>query len=162
MQEIWKSIKGYESLYEVSNFGRVKSLLSNQILKPIDSHGYKYVHLCNENHIRKNYALHRLVAKAFLINKDNFNQVNHKDGNKANNQLTNLEWCNQQYNNIHKINVLNKSNRRKIICIETKTIFDSIKEAANYYHKDQSTLVSVLRGYKYNHTFAGYHWKYME
>ena len=160
MQEIWKPIKGYEGLYEVSNFGRVKNKNTNKILKPIDSHGYKYVHLCNKHHIRKNQAIHRLVALHFInIDKDKI-QVNHKDGNKSNNCINNLEWCSSRDNSLHKVNYLKKG-IKKVKCIETGQIFDSIKDAAEFYDKNQSTLVAVLNHYKYNHTFAKYHWEYV-
>ena len=159
--ELWKNIKGYKTLYQVSNTGKVLSLRTNKLLKPIDSYGYKYVHLCNNNHIRTNKAIHRLVAEAFISNPKNLSEVNHIDGDKSNNNVTNLEWCTRKYNANHRINVLNKSNKRKVYCIETKQTFNSIKEASNYYHKSQSCLVAVLKGYKYNKTFDNKHWVYV-
>lgn len=156
----WKPIKGYETLYKVSSKGDVLSIKSNKILKPIDSHSYKYVHLCDINHIRRNKAIHRLVADTFIPTKDNSLQINHKDGNKANNSVDNLEWCTPAENSYHRAKVL-KRNTRKVYCIETKQTFDSIQEASDYYHKSQSSLVAVLKRYKYNKTFAGKHWIYI-
>ena len=129
MVEMWKPIKGYENIYEVSNFGNVKNIKTNYLLKPIDSHGYKYVHLCDNFHKRTNKALHRLVAMAFLPNKYNLTEINHKDGNKSNNKLYNLEWCSHQQNITHSRKVLNQGYKR-IRCIETNQIFSSINEAA--------------------------------
>lgn len=158
MQEIWKDIKGYEGLYQISNFGRVKR--NGNILKPIDSHGYKYVHLCNKNHERKNHAIHRLVALTFIYNPSNLPQVNHIDGDKSNNLITNLEWVTATENAYHKSRVLQKG-CRPVRCIETGIEFPSINAAAKYYNRKQNVLVAVLHNYKYNHTFAGYHWKYV-
>ncbi len=157
MKEIWKNIKGYDDLYKVSNLGRIKS--KRKILKPIDSHGYKYVHLCNKEHIRKNYAIHRLVAYAFIENPFNLPEVNHIDGIKSHNSVDNLEWVTSKNNALHKSKVLRKG-CKPVQCIETGEIFPSIIEASNYYKKHQNVLVGVLKHYKYNHTFAGYHWKY--
>ena len=100
--EEWKPIPGYEGKYEVSSYGRVKSyqLDSNgRILSPGNSgNGYKIVILCKDKK-RKNYMIHRLVAEAFIPNPSKFPQVNHKDENKQNNYVENLEWCNSIYNN---------------------------------------------------------------
>ena len=104
-QEEWKPIPGYEGLYEVSNWGRIKSHLycksqktSERILSPGNSRGYYYVELCKDGK-RKKRSIHRLVAEAFIPNPSNLPEVNHKDENKENNYLGNLEWCDHSYNN---------------------------------------------------------------
>ena len=99
INEIWKDIKGYENLYQVSNWGRVKSLQYNniKILKPRNIQGYQCVILYKYN-LHKEYKIHRLVAEAFIYNPYNLPQVNHKDENKANNKVHNLEWCTAKYN----------------------------------------------------------------
>ena len=103
MEEVWKPITGYEGLYEVSSLGRIKSLNYNhtgkeKILKICkDGRGYLCANLCKDGKA-KNHAIHRLVAKAFLPNPDNLPQVNHKDENKENNKVENLEWCSRSYN----------------------------------------------------------------
>lgn len=103
MIEIWKDIKGYEGLYQVSNLGRVKSLGNNKrrkekILKQVeDGGGYLFVLLC-KNGKGKMFKVHRLVAQAFTPNPNNYPQVNHKDENKQNNCVWNLEWCDCKYN----------------------------------------------------------------
>lgn len=101
LKEIWKPIKGYEGLYEVSNLGRVKALerkkncnrgygiIKEHFLKP-NNHGtcgYYRVPLTNREHIRKYFLVHRLVAENFIENPKNLPQINHKDGNKDNNAI---------------------------------------------------------------------------
>ena len=113
MKEIWKDIKGYENLYQVSNLGNVRVLdrhvnsgikynnkvkRKGQILKQfLKKNGYLQVVLSNNN-TRKYIAVHRLVAETFLQNTHNLPQVNHKDENKLNNCVDNLEWCTAKYN----------------------------------------------------------------
>ena len=102
MREIWKDIEGYEGLYQVSNLGRVKSLqmYANggykkrvKILKPCNNgNGYYVVYLMKNKKRSVNY-IHRLVAQAFLKNFNNYKCINHKDENKSNNNVDNLEWC---------------------------------------------------------------------
>lgn len=99
MMEIWKDCKGYEGKYQVSNLGRVWSVKGQKYLKgTILPSGYVHVHLTTPNGKRKKERLHRLVAIAFLDNPNNLPQVNHKDENKLNNCVDNLEWCNAKYN----------------------------------------------------------------
>ena len=98
--EIWKDIEGYEGYYQVSNLGRVKSLYGNgKILSQSIEKNYYKVRLC-KNGVTKCFSVHRLVAFAFIenTNKENFTMVNHKDENKLNNYVENLEWCDCKYN----------------------------------------------------------------
>ena len=96
--EVWKSVPGYEELYEVSSEGRVWSKRSNLLLKQfIDKGGYKTVFLCKYGN-RKTCLVHRLVAQAFIENLYNYPQVNHIDENRLNNSVENLEWCTPKYN----------------------------------------------------------------
>lgn len=100
MTEIWKTIKDYPN-YQVSNLGRVKSLNygKEKILKNNkDKDSYFQIALSKEGKV-KVFKVHRLVASAFLPNPDNLPQVNHKDENKTNNCVDNLEWCTGRYNN---------------------------------------------------------------
>ena len=110
-KEYWRPILNYEGLYEVSNFGRVKSfdtyrkgkngsirICRGRILKPYtNKDGYLCVVL-SKNNKHKTYKVHRLVAEAFLPNPDNLPQVNHRDENKQNNNVENLEFCDCKYN----------------------------------------------------------------
>ena len=106
MKEVWKDIQDYEGFYQVSNLGRIKSLGNSKtrkekILKPIYHKQYYQITL-SKNNIRIQYRVHRLVAEAFIPNPDNLPQVNHKDENKLNNYVDNLEWCDALYNNNYK------------------------------------------------------------
>ncbi len=99
-EEIWCPINGYESIYEVSDKGRVRSLKfgKERILKPRrNPEGYLKVCLY-KNGEHKDYKVHRLVAKIFIPNPDNLPEVNHRDENKENNSVQNLEWCDRKYN----------------------------------------------------------------
>ena len=98
MMEEWKEIPGYEGLYEVSNMGNVRNIRRNTLLRlSKDCYGYTQVSLY-KNSIRTGLRVHRLVAQAFLSNPDNLPQVNHKDEDKSNNRVDNLEWCDSKYN----------------------------------------------------------------
>lgn len=111
MKEEWKTIENYPN-YEISNMGRVRALkyYSNIHKKYYDReiilkektnmHGYKMVGLSNSDG-RKSFSIHRLVAKAFIKNSNNYKEVNHIDGNKANNCYINLEWCTRKSNILH-------------------------------------------------------------
>lgn len=124
MKEVWKPIEGYEGLYEVSNLGRIKSLRRDvaipnprlgtvgyrtypERIKPCveNRHGYYQVTLSKEAKSRT-LRVHRLVALAFIPNPDNKPYINHIDGNKKNNRVSNLEWCTASENNWHASLVL--------------------------------------------------------
>lgn len=107
MKEVWKDVKGYEGLYQISNFGNVKSFIGydhskkkyvkrEKILTPSIGE-YKKVQLF-KNKKRSTYYIHRLVAQSFVPNPNNYRIVNHKDENKYNNYADNLEWCTHQEN----------------------------------------------------------------
>ena len=114
MKEIWKDIKEYEGLYQVSNLGRVKSLKRIEkfyhnnndkiLIQSKCSNGYLKIVL-SKNNLHKNYMTHRLVAKTFLPNPENKRTVNHKDGNKQNNCVDNLEWATYSENIQHAYNL---------------------------------------------------------
>jgi hypothetical protein len=108
--ELLLPIPGYEGLYEVSNFGNIKSLSRPHykrkspitIKKVVDKYGYHYVHFTSEAKGAKNIKVHRLVATAFITRKNTIAmQINHIDGNKKNNHVSNLEWCTGKENCLH-------------------------------------------------------------
>ena len=122
--EEWKSIPGYEGLYEVSSYGRVKSLEISytrkngimdhkpEIILSPKNNGTGYFMVClYKNKTHKYYLIHRLVALAFLPNPDNLPCVNHKDEDKTNNKVDNLEWCDHKYNSNYN-GVLKKRSQR--------------------------------------------------
>ena len=101
--EIWKPIAGTKGFIEVSNKGRVRSLLRGEprVLKPqVDNKGYHRIRVTVERE-KMSYKVHREIAKAFIPNPNNLPQVNHKDGNKDNNRADNLEWCTRSHNVKH-------------------------------------------------------------
>jgi hypothetical protein len=104
--EIWKSIKGYEGIYEISNYGRVSSLPRKYLPKGkildygVNNIGYPRVNLCKNGKV-KPYLVHRIIAKAFIPNPNNKPQINHINGIKTDNRLENLEWTTQSENVIH-------------------------------------------------------------
>ena len=105
--ELWKSTGGnmYESDYQISTFGRVKSIKDGRerILKPsVDKDGYLQIALSKNGNVKK-FKIHRLVAPAFIPNPDGKSQINHRDGNKMNNHVDNLEWNTDRENNLHAI-----------------------------------------------------------
>ena len=114
--EVWKDIEGYEGKYQVSNEGRVRSLYDRgvkreKILSLLNHNcGYLVITL-SLNGVHKRYLVHRLVAMAFIDNPNGYEFVNHKDENKKNNNVENLEWCTKSYNAIY---YLNKDPKRKI------------------------------------------------
>lgn len=104
MEELWRDIKGFEGLYEVSNLGRVRSLKDNNgqariLVLKVQKHrcGYQLVFLRKDGKL-KGFVVHRLVAEAFIPNPDGLPEVNHIDEDKTNNRVDNLEWCTRKYN----------------------------------------------------------------
>ena len=176
-EEIWRPIEGYEGLYEVSSYGRVRSLdryvksksyrlHKGKVLSPgKEKVGYLFVNLAyNGKH--KTIRVHRLVAQAFLSNPDNLSEVNHKDEDKTNNSVDNLEWCDRKYNNNYgsrkdkvkdtKIKTgywtgLNKEEYRKKYYQDNKDKNkDKKKEYMNKYYQDNKAkiLMQVKENYR--------------
>ena len=151
--EEWRDIPGYEGYYQVSNLGRVKGLsrwingnkqgyTTEHILKEGKNKGYCRVTLSVDTK-HKNFSVHRLVAIAFIPNPNNYPQINHKDGNKANNIVTNLEWCNASQNNFHKFNVLGYK-----ITQETRKKLSSKSKGRKWSEEYKRNLSEVLKGKK--------------
>lgn len=164
MEEIWAKVKGFELYLEASNLGRIRTidrivircgsgsyLKHSAIVRPVDNgHGYKYVTMCVGGK-RKNLYVHRAVALAFHPNNNNHPQVNHIDFDKTNNSRINLEWCtsieNVQHNVKNNRNAKGKNalNAIRVINKSSKMVFDTIKEAADYYEIKYGLLKEALR-----------------
>ena len=119
MQEEWRDVVDYEGLYKVSNFGKVHNLITGTITES-KAVGYQMTQLKKDN-IKKSISIHRLVAKAFIPNPNNYDIVNHKDETKNNNRADNLEWCDEKYNaNYGTLQERKRATKENIIAREEK------------------------------------------
>lgn len=172
MGEIWKDIPNYEGLYQVSNYGKIKSLERynykghhnlEKILKQSKcKNGYYYVALCKDKKI-KYYQVHRLVAQTFLDNKNNYKCVNHIDGNKLNNNVSNLEFCNHSYNEKEAYRIgLKKTIKTAQYDLDGNLIkiYSSRVEASKESGACASCIWRVCEGK--SNTAGGYVWKYVD
>lgn len=176
--EIWKDVENFEGLYQISNLGRVKSVERvvhvedpkkhrtytkhfPECIKAttLDSKGYVMVTLKKDGKTSR-YRIHRLVAKAFIPNADNLPQVNHKDENKENNCVENLEWCTNDYNNNYGTRISRISEKRRGISthnsIKVKVfgvIYDSLSKAGKAIGVSGDTIKrkieTNIEGYSY-------------
>lgn len=157
MTEAWKDIAGYEGMYQVSNYGRIKSFKGRKprIIKPWLNFGYENIVLCDKEYRKHKHKVHRLVAMAFIDNPNNYPEINHKDKNRANNYFENLEWCNRQYN-------VDYSNSKKVIRKKGKEtkVYVSVKAAADDLGIPCPNIVACCNKYQYCHTAGGYEWEY--
>lgn len=177
--ETWKDIKGYEGIYQISDKGRVKrigsyrnqatSWKSGRLLKPTPKdRGYMIVGLSNNNKVKTAYV-HRLVAEAFIPNPQDKPTVNHKNGDRSDNNASNLEWATYLENNIHSIEVLgrdtkNSSDSKAVLQFDLDGNF--IKEYPSMREAQRQTGIhaidKVCAGAKYRKTAGGYIWRYKD
>ena len=175
--EQWKSVEGYEGLYEVSDLGKVRSLNYNhtgkeKILKPQkDTSGYLQVNLCKDGQ-KKMLLVHRLVAEAFIPNHNNLATVNHKDEVKTNNTVGNLEWMSIKDNNnygtrikrMSEAKINNPALSKKVQMFDKSTgellaTFPSTHEAERVTGINQGNISKCCKG-KYKSS-GGYKWRYL-
>lgn len=156
----FKKIKGYEN-YLIGSNGTVFNQSTGKYLRPSKgSNGYLHLTLWNGRKIT--HSIHRLVAEAFIPNPNNLPQVNHKDENKSNNNVDNLEWCTAKYNTtygkgfIRRLQpVVQKNEKGEVI-----QRWNSIKEASDVLHIKYQNISRVCRGIR--KTCGGYQWEYAE
>lgn len=179
MDEVWKQVKGYEGLYEVSNMGRIKSLpktlkgregsvrISKETILKQANHpsGYLSVVLC-KNEVHKTTLVHRIVAETFIENPKAYPQVNHKNENKKDNRADNLEWCSPNYNLCYGTRMERKAKSTgKEVCqfdLDGNFIksFASIVEAANAVGGQKAPISNCCLGR--SHSSYGYKWSFKE
>lgn len=151
-------------MYAVTSCGKVYSYKSKKFLKPrVTKFGYLQVDLYKDGE-EKFYKIHRLVAEAYLSNLEGLLEVNHKDENKENNALQNLEWCDRTYNinygsrNERASKAISKALSIPVFCEELNRIFDGANAAARELNLNQSNITQCCKGTR--KTCGGYHWRY--
>jgi len=178
----YKEIPGYPNYLACSN-GTIWSKKTNRILKSsIDPKtGYHRVSVTNDGGVSKTCYIHRLIAIAFLANNEQLPQVNHKNENKSDNSVKNLEWCTAKYNSNYgtkndrvkasygiermrkNIRLASKNLKKQVECLETGIIYDSISQASisvtGKRHKNNGS--NITRSCKDGNKAYGYHWKYV-
>jgi hypothetical protein len=150
-EEIWKDIKGYEGIYKVSNYGRVINVKTMKVLSGgVGKNGYDTVNLHNNG--GKTFCVHRLVAESFIPNPCNKKCVNHKDGDKLNNNAENLEWNTHSENNQHAYDSGLKNHNKLVLDTSTGVFYYSAKDAAIALGLSTSNLNRYLNGVRRNKT----------
>lgn len=193
MKEVWQPVKDYEGLYEVSSLGRIRSLnhavidscgkkqhFKGRLLKPCCTSGNYLIVTLHKGSQKKNFLVHRLVASAFVPNPHNYPQINHKDENKHNNKISNLEWCTAHYNNFYgshmrraivtrrsnvnwKRSIVKNAEARKKTVIQcnmngqTLKVWPSLSEVEKKLKINRSNISACCHGRREN--AGGYVWK---
>lgn len=178
-EEIWSPIPNTDGLYYVSNYGNVKR--NNKILKKyIQKSGHCRITISIKNK-QKRFLIHRLVAQAFIPNPNNYKQVGHFDGNPLNNNVFNLYWCNQKQNinnEISRLKISSSKNKeknpmfgnhksrnrnKKVLCIETNILYDSIHNASVLTGINEGSIGACCRNkqlYTLDNDDNKYHWQF--
>ena len=173
MEEEWRDIKGYEGYYQVSNLGRVKSLsryvakgvrrmyVAERILKTRkNKNGYLAVYPCKNG---RNVAMdvHRIVGLVFIPNPNGYKDINHKDGDKENNRVENLEWVTRSQNIKHAYKELGHRHVcRKVLCMENNIVYNSSVDAAKALNLNASAIRNNAAGR--SKSTQGYHFRNLE
>lgn len=170
MEEIWKSISGYDDIYQISSFGRIRSKCGKAdgqyVIRKnrISGKGYPSITLHHQGE-RKYFFIHRLVAEAFIPNPKELPQINHKDGNKRNNCVENLEWCTNSENMNHCYENRLTKRARPVLQFDKDGTFikrwDSSAEISRFYNvKNNGYISDVCNGKR--KTAYGYVWKFAD
>lgn len=185
--EIWKDIKDYEGRYQISSYGRVRSIkrtanhihgvrtVNSKLLKLNTSHRYSNISL-SKNSLMSRFTIHRLAASHFIPNPEDLPQVNHIDGDRRNNHVSNLEWCTASHNQKHSYRIGLKSpinmgklgslnyNSKPVTQYDMKgnyiAEFSATHEACRITGINQGTLAACARGKR--KSAGGYTWKYKD
>lgn len=164
-RETWKPVNGYEGFYEINEQGNVKSLHQHNygyiMNQRIDRGGYYTVRLAKPGKRSCTVYVHRLLGYAFIPNPDNKPLINHEDGNKLNNAITNLSWVTASENMKHayQLGLSTACNCREIIDDFTGKIFPSLKEAAEYHCIEYPTFKNYMSGARPNPTSLRYRYE---
>lgn len=164
---IWKDVKGYEGLYQVSDTGKVKSLIQHKNRGPrvlsdcVGSNGYPVVVLC-KNGKKTSRTVHRLVATAFIQNPDKYPCINHKDENKTNNSVSNLEWCSYRYNGLYGLRGKILEDKKKPVAEYAPDgklirVYESRCSAAKEVGGNAGSITRAINGER--KTYKGHIWK---
>lgn len=168
--EIWKNIKGFRELYQISNLGRVRRTDTKKVLNLLTlSKGYKGVRLYYTKKEAVTKKIHRLVAEYFIPNDLNLPQVNHIDGNKNNNKASNLEWCSNEYNMNHAlVNCLVKVGEQRFSSKCTEQSLQYIQDLIDYgftikqlslvYCISKNCMKEIVRNHTYKHLNLNIHY----
>lgn len=172
MKEIWKDIPNYEGKYQISNLGRVKSILyvngktrktKERILKNKNTGKYQHILLWDKGKCY-NYTIHKLVAETFIPNPNNYSEINHKDENVNNNRVDNLEWCTRKYNINYGNRTIKAKNKLSVSIVQY--------DLQGSFVKEWNCMQDAIRVYNNYHicdvcknkrkTASGFIWKYKE
>ena len=178
--EIWKDIKDFEGLYQISTYGRVKSLskkvlqfgkykITKEFIMKVkkSKDGYNRIILC-KNGKYSTFLVHRLVAEAFIPNPENLPYINHKDENSRNNDVDNLEWCTAKYNcnygthneKLSRNHKLNKKTLQFDLNGRLVNTWRSTSLASRKTGVSKSNIIACCNKKEHHKTAGGYIWRY--
>lgn len=173
MKEVWKDISEFEGLYQVSNLGRVRN--RDGLVKQTKTNNRGYIQICLHKQGKSYYKLmHRVVAEAFIPNPNELPQINHKDEDKNNNTIQNLEWCTNMYNRHfgtsiqrmaqhHNYSEVAKASSKPVLQLKDGMVikqYESVMAASREVGISDSAIRQVCYGR--NKNSAGFQWQYMQ
>lgn len=152
--EIWKDVKGYEGLYQISNMGRVKSFkhANPKLLTSVNKQGYHSVTLVRSNGVKEPLRVHRIIMTAFIPNPENKPFINHINTIRNDNRLENLEWCTHTENMKHAVYMGRLANQKLVFDTDTGIYYNCVRDAANSKGINYVTLLCRLNGNLKNST----------